>query len=314
MPIDPTMAASLVNGASGLIGTAIGAYAQNKFIDKQQNFDKEQSAIQRDWNEAMADKQNAWNLEQWNRENEYNTPSAQVQRLRDAGLNPMFYGIEGSNAGQVSAAQPLGYERASAGDYANPLSAGLDAAVKIAQVSNIQADTAKKGEETLTEVQRREQIMQECENAKQALENMKSQKGLTESQKKQIDENISWIERLNQATIAEKEANSALSKAQKNRIDELLEGEKILQSKSAEDFKHKWSKIDSEIKKMSKETGILEKDIENYAINHAQNGFMGTGLSLVNLLRVIRGQKSIADQNTDYGDSGSIANTYGNND
>lgn len=312
--MDTKLVSSVVNGASSLVGSAIGAFAQSKFIDKQQSFDERQSQIQRDWNEAMFDRQNAWNLEQWNRENEYNSPSAQVQRMRDAGLNPLYYGLDGSSAGDLSSAQPLGYDRASSGGFVNPLSAGLDSAVKIAQVSNIQADTAKKGEETLSEVQRREQIQQECQNAKQALENMKVQKGLTESQKKQIDENIVWIERINEAIIAEKEASASLSKAQKKRIEELLEGEKNIQVKTVEDFKKKWAKIDAEIKKMSKETGLLQKDIENYAINHAQNGFMGTGLSLVNLIRLFRGQNPVVDKDTDYGDSGSIFDTYGNID
>ena len=42
------------------------------------------------WNFAMAQEQNAWNLEQWNRENDYNSPSAQLQRLKDAGINPLM--------------------------------------------------------------------------------------------------------------------------------------------------------------------------------------------------------------------------------
>lgn len=53
-------------------------------------------------NMDIARMQNAWNLEQWNRENEYNTPSAQVQRLRDAGLNPAL--MYGSGSGVTSAA------------------------------------------------------------------------------------------------------------------------------------------------------------------------------------------------------------------
>lgn len=44
-------------------------------------------------NVALAKYQNQWNLDQWNRENEYNTPSSQLQRLKDAGLNPnLVYG------------------------------------------------------------------------------------------------------------------------------------------------------------------------------------------------------------------------------
>lgn len=42
----------------------------------------------REWQEQMADKQNKLNLEQWHRENEYNSPSAQMARYIEAGLNP----------------------------------------------------------------------------------------------------------------------------------------------------------------------------------------------------------------------------------
>lgn len=44
-------------------------------------------------NEDMQRRQNAWNLEQWNRNNAYNHPAAQMQRLKAAGLNPdLMYG------------------------------------------------------------------------------------------------------------------------------------------------------------------------------------------------------------------------------
>lgn len=49
--------------------------------------------------------QNKINLQNWNRQNVYNSPSAQLQRLRDAGLNPMFYGLDGTgNADAMAAA------------------------------------------------------------------------------------------------------------------------------------------------------------------------------------------------------------------
>ena len=44
------------------------------------------------------------NLEQWNRENEYNSPAAQMQRYMDAGLNPnLIYGQQNLSAGSPQA-------------------------------------------------------------------------------------------------------------------------------------------------------------------------------------------------------------------
>ena len=51
-------------------------------------------------NERMQQQQNAWNLEQWNRNNEYNSPAAQMQRLKAAGINPDL--MYGQNAGGAS--------------------------------------------------------------------------------------------------------------------------------------------------------------------------------------------------------------------
>lgn len=60
-------------------------------------------------NERMQHQQNAWNLEQWNRNNEYNSPAAQLQRMKAAGLNPdLMYGQNASGAAGNSASPATG--------------------------------------------------------------------------------------------------------------------------------------------------------------------------------------------------------------
>lgn len=282
MPMDWNPIASAAGGIVGAISGAI----QNK---KNREFEAEQAQLQRDWSEQQTEKQNAWNLEQWQREMDYNSPTSQVQRLRDAGLNPLFYGLDGnSTGGSPTAAQPLGYERASLGALQNPVAAGLDAAARIAQVSNIQADTAKKNNENLTETQRREKLLADTANAKQQLQNMIAQEGLTESQREEIDKRISWIDRVNEAAVSEKEAAAELSKSQKKRIDELLEGEKQIQIKTLDDFDKRWKEIEAKCKLLAQQEKLAEKDILNYALNHASNGFLGTGLSFQNFIRLVK--------------------------
>ena len=286
---------STINGATGLV-TGLLAGHQAK---KQREFEQAEAEKQRDWNEAMADKQNAWNLDMWNKQNEYNTPAAQKQRLLDAGLNPLGFNMDNSSATELTAAEPMGYERASAANIPNPVTAGVDAAVKIAQLSNIRADTAKKTEETETEVTRREQMQQQIENAKQQLNNMLAEEGLTKTRKAEIEKGLEWADRLNAATIAAKEAETALTKSQKKRIDELLQGEKEIQIKTLEDFDRRWKEIDARIKKYAAETGLLYEDISNYALNHASNGVFGTGLSLQNFIRLIKGKNLVNEKPTD---------------
>lgn len=136
--------ASGISAAAGLGTTA----AQSNLNKKNRKWQEEQAAIQREYSTEMMNAQNVWNMEMWQRENEYNSPAAQVQRLRDAGLNPLFYGLDGSSANALESAQPLGYERAESNFQTNPLSAGFAAAAQAAQVANIQAQTEKTKSET----------------------------------------------------------------------------------------------------------------------------------------------------------------------
>lgn len=276
-----------ISGTAALLGTGASAIATGNLNKKNRAWQEQQAKEQREWSEGMWNAQNAWNEEMWNKENAYNSPEQQVERLREAGLNPLNYGLDGNSTSGPEAAQALGYERASTPTYANPFEGFEDIAMKVAQIANIQADTAKKNNENLTETQRREKLIAEIDVTKQDLKNKLAEEGLTEAKRKEIEKGLEWADRLNEAILAEKEAKAKLDNAQQKRIEELLEGEKLIQSKTIEDFDHKWNKIRAEIAKMAKETGLLEKDIENYALNHANNGFMGSGLSIQNLLRLL---------------------------
>lgn len=101
---------------------------------------RKEAALQRDWNEAMMDKQNEFSLDMWNRTNEYNTPSNQLDRLKDAGLNPLFYSLDGT--GNASAFQSAGVQGYNSPDIQNPF-ASYDP-LTMAQVENIRADTRNK--------------------------------------------------------------------------------------------------------------------------------------------------------------------------
>lgn len=279
-------------GAAGAVGAAgTQAYASGKMNKRAEKFNREEAEKQRTWNEYMADKQNAWNYQMWNEALDYDSPVNQVERLRAAGLNPMYYGLDGNSAQAApDAAQPLGYERAQAPNYENPVASGIDAAMKVAQIANIQANTAKTNNENITETQRREKLLADIDVTRQDLKNKLAEEGLTEAKRKEIEKQLEWTDRLNEAIIAEKDANAKLSQAQKKRIEDLLEGEKIIQSKTIQDFDEKWKKIHAEIAKIAGENAILAKDLENYALNHASNGFMGTGLSGQNILRLFSGE------------------------
>lgn len=81
---------SLISGGASLIGGMISGNQQAK---AQREANQTNLQINRETNEAnakLASQQNEWNIAQWQRENEYNSPAAQMQRYREAGINPAF--------------------------------------------------------------------------------------------------------------------------------------------------------------------------------------------------------------------------------
>lgn len=138
--IAPAVGAALINAA----GTAVGAAAQGKMNRKSRRWNEKMYAWQR--NDALTD---------WKMQNEYNSPSAQMQRLKDAGLNPNL--VYGNGAEATSGAMPRsssveGYSPR-AYDYgqgaSNIVGGYLDAQVKQQQVDNLQAQKTLLGQQAL---------------------------------------------------------------------------------------------------------------------------------------------------------------------
>lgn len=77
---------SAIGGIASAIGTATAAKKNLQAV-------RETNAT----NLQLAREQNDWNLAQWNRENVYNSPVNKLGRMQAAGLNPLFYGLDGSD-------------------------------------------------------------------------------------------------------------------------------------------------------------------------------------------------------------------------
>ena len=116
---------------------------------------KAQLQAVRETNESnfrLAQKQNDWNLEQWNRENAYNTPEAQRARYEAAGINPYFAlgNIQSGNADSLMSAelanqQPVtsDLQGQSGQIMGNAISNAVDTGVSTYFNSQIQAEQAK---------------------------------------------------------------------------------------------------------------------------------------------------------------------------
>lgn len=114
----------------------------------------------RKWNEEQYRKQRADALADWQMQNDYNSPAAQMERLKAAKLNPNL--IYGKGAGDMTAAPVRSTDTKSwdpkAPDYSgvgNSVMTYLDAKMKDAQIDNLRAqNTAIVNESLLKEAQR----------------------------------------------------------------------------------------------------------------------------------------------------------------
>ena len=129
------LGSALLNTAGGLISSALNSAYQGRLLQRQQA-----------WAEKMASQQNQWNIEQWQRENEYNAPVNQMARFEAAGINPynaVSSGQIGSGtASSLQSASPNNVSMPSYADvFGNPMtdfisgiSSSLDNALKVLNV------------------------------------------------------------------------------------------------------------------------------------------------------------------------------------
>ena len=153
------------------------------------------------------------------------------------------------------------------------------------QIAANNANAGKVAEETESEKVRRKQMLAEIGHIQSDIELKLSQSNLTDSQREHLELATSWLNRLNEATLNSVEAKTALDVATKNRIDKLLIGEMKLQDATLENFNRQWEKISSEIGKIADEQNLLQRDLEDYALNRYSNGIFGSGISLQNIIR-----------------------------
>lgn len=146
------VASPLIGGATSLFAGIRSSKQQQKIIARQIEEQRKENAAQRRYNLMLAEKQNKWNIEQWQRNNDYNTPSAVMSRLRSAGINPHMYYSKGNAMGGVSTSSPemTSGSPAEAVDtsgmlgqttYGQSVQMAMDKAVQVASIRKLNADT-----------------------------------------------------------------------------------------------------------------------------------------------------------------------------
>lgn len=187
MTINPTIASGVISGGSSLLNNLISMpfnAMQNRKAFQQQKY-LQQNA--QEFQERM-----------WNAGNEYNTPSAQMQRLRDAGVNPnsAFSGVQGTAQGSQPLGAP-GVGSAPSPSYMpfegiNPNMSALSDAFKAQQEgeqAKANAEGVKIDNETRSE--RNNISISQAKAAiakyKQEIDELKSRANLTDAQTRQVD-------------------------------------------------------------------------------------------------------------------------------
>lgn len=88
--MDPLTAGVMAAGT--IANSGLGSIGAKKRAQRQQKYNLE-----------LADRQYGHQVDMWNKMNSYNAPSAQMQRFKDAGLNPhLIYGKGSASAGNAS--------------------------------------------------------------------------------------------------------------------------------------------------------------------------------------------------------------------
>lgn len=97
---------SILAAAAGGLGAITGLIGNNQANKANIRLQREQQAF----NAQQAKQANEWNMQQWQRENEYNAPAQQMARLEAAGLNPnLMYGQGNTGtASKLTAEVPQG--------------------------------------------------------------------------------------------------------------------------------------------------------------------------------------------------------------
>lgn len=99
------MALDWLSLGSGLLGSIIDNFGADKRAQRDREWNSAEAEKNRQFQTSEREAAQEWNLEQWNRENEYNSPKEQLRRAVEAGMNPnvAMQGIAGnSNASQLT--------------------------------------------------------------------------------------------------------------------------------------------------------------------------------------------------------------------
>lgn len=296
---DPITTSALVTSGVNLIGGLFGSHKNNQ----------NQAALMQKQIEAQKQlqrNQNQWNLDMWNKQNEYNTPYNQRSLYEDAGLNPSYFMGQGNGtAGSVqSSTMSAPSAPTPAGDYGFLGSLGSDILQQELLKSEIRKNNSDAGlsntqsnvmlEMKDYEIKLKQSVTNMNEASKkvydQNVENLKAQKeytdslkNLTDVQKKQADMVLQFYPLMQSAQLYEiiaridnYMANTDLTKAQKDflRVQKKLAYSQINVNKSQVGLNNANARLSNE--KAKTEKHVRDNIDSNTNVNNANEAYIYT--------------------------------------
>lgn len=214
-------------------------------------------------NKEMAQLQNQYNIQQWDRENVYNSPQAQMERYKAAGLNPnLIYGQQNFSAQSPELVGSIAPKQAAQGSPVldtTAVTAAQQGALLEAQRENVEADTALKNAESIKTNTENEYIPmdyairklladneirltdKEIEQLDQSIQESKAQAAKIAQDTEYIKKQVEHYDEFVKAQIDQLTSNAKLSRAEAMEIYKLVEQKaQLLVAQTGEANASKW--------------------------------------------------------------------------
>lgn len=158
----------IISGVGSLLGGLGSSAMNNKAVQDTNKANMEIAKYQAQWQQQENEKAYQRSLNMWNLQNEYNSPTQQMARIRAAGLNPnLVYGngVAGNSAGSTPQYEPAKFNAPTMQAYrgwnlgiSDAISQFLAYRTAKAQVDNMEAQNSLIRQQTATEATKQANI------------------------------------------------------------------------------------------------------------------------------------------------------------
>ena len=158
----------IISGVGSLLGGLGSSAVNNKAVKDTNKANMEIAKYQAQWQQQENEKAYQRSLNMWNLQNEYNSPTQQMARIRAAGLNPnLVYGngVTGNSAGSTPQYEPAKFNAPTMQAYrgwnlgvSDAISQFLAYRTAKAQVDNMEAQNSLIRQQTATEATKQANI------------------------------------------------------------------------------------------------------------------------------------------------------------